>query len=177
MGAIGTAKKVKLFCGILSCDEKIKEKALGELENKFGKIDFSSEVINFRDFTSYYNSEMGEGIKRFWISFENLVSEADLAEIKIFTNSVEDSLAVDNKRRVNIDPGFISAANIILASTKDFSHRIYIGSGIYAEVTTIYAKKEFVKLPWSYPDYMSKTATDFLIKARSALMKSLNDGN
>ena len=171
MGVIGTAKKVKLFCGILSCDEGIKEKALGELENKFGKIDFTSEVVNFEEFTSYYNPEMGGGIKRFWISFENLISEADLAEIKIFTNSVEDSLAIGNKRRVNIDPGFISAANIILASTKDFSHRIYIGSGIYAEVTTIYSKNEFVKLPWSYPDYMSKTAADFLIKARNALLK------
>ena len=175
MGTIGTPKKVKLFCAILSRDENVKEKAFIELEKKFGKIDFISEVINFEEFTSYYTPEMGEGIKRFWISFEYLISEADLSEIKVFTNFLEDSLAIDNKRRINIDPGYVSAANVILASTKDYSHRIYIGNGIYAEVTTIYKKEGFIKLPWSYPDYMSKTASDFLMKIRGDLMKRLKE--
>jgi len=98
-----------------------------------------------------------------------------LAEIKVFTNSVEDSLAVGEKRRINIDPGYVSAANVILASTKDYSHRIYIGKGIYAEVTTIYRKDGYVKLPWSYPDYMSKISTDFLFKTRTVLMRRLKE--
>jgi hypothetical protein len=175
MGSIGTAKKVKLFCAILSCDENVKEKAFFELEKKLGKIDFTSEVMNFEEFTSYYTPEMGVGIKRFWISFEEIISEDGLGEIKVFTNSLEDSLAIDNKRRINIDPGYISAANVILASTKDYSHRIYIGNGIYAEVTTIYKKEGFIKLPWSYPDYMSKTASDFLMKIRRDLMRRLKE--
>jgi hypothetical protein len=176
MGAAGAAQKAKLFCGILNAAESVKEKAFAELEKKFGKIDFASEVIDFEDFTSYYNPEMGAGIKRFWISFEELISEADLAGIKVFTNSVEEAFSVDKKRRINIDPGYVSAANVILASTKNYSHRIYIGRGIYAEVTTIYKKESFVKLPWSYPDYMSKTAADFLLKARNALLKNLKAG-
>ncbi|MDR2191621.1 MAG: DUF4416 family protein [Endomicrobium sp.] len=175
MGIIGRAKKVKLFCAILDGGESVKEKAFAELEKKLGKIDFTSEIINFEDFTSYYNAEMGVGIKRFWISFENLISPEDLAEIKVFTNSLEDELSVNNKRRVNIDPGYVSAANVILASTKDFSHRIYLGKGIYAEVTTIYKKEGFIKLPWSYPDYMSQTASDFLMKIRTSLMKRLKE--
>jgi hypothetical protein len=117
MGVIGTAKKVKLFCGILNCDKNIQDKAFIELEKKLGKIDFASETMNFEEFTSYYTAEMGGAIKRFWVSFENLISESDLAQIKVFTNSVEDSLALDNKRRINIDPGYVSAANVILAST------------------------------------------------------------
>jgi len=174
MGKIGDAKNVKLFCGVIYSDDAVKEKAFSELEKKLGKIDFSSEMMNF-DFTSYYNAEMGEGLKRFWISFENLISAGDLAEIKVFTNSVEDSLAVGEKRRINIDPGYVSAANVILASTKDYSHRIYIGKGIYAEVTTIYRKDGYVKLPWSYPDYMSKISTDFLFKTRTVLMRRLKE--
>ncbi|MDR3256252.1 MAG: DUF4416 family protein [Endomicrobium sp.] len=172
MGAIGTPKKVKLFCGIISSYEEIKQKSLAILEDKFGKIDLVSSVILF-DFSDYYNPEMGDNLKRFWISFEKLISAADLVEIKVFTNSIEDNFAINNKRQINIDPGYITPANVILATTKNFSHRIYLSNGIYGEVTTIYKKDGFVKLPWSYPDYLSKSATEFLLKARAYLIKQL----
>jgi hypothetical protein len=175
VGAIGTARKVKLFCGIIYSDESVKEKAFAELENKFGKIDFISKTINFEEFTSYYNAEMGSGLKRLWISFEPLICASDLAAIKIFTNHAEDLLAFEKKRRINVDPGYITAANVILASTKDFSHRIYIGQGIYAEVTTIYKKDGYVKLPWSYPDYMSPVSVDFLLNIRKVFMRRVKE--
>lgn len=178
MGAIGTANRVKLFCGIISADDEITEKAFEKLEARFGKIDIRSEVVSF-DFTSYYNAEMGENLKRFWVSFEKLIFADELAEIKVFTNEVEDSFAADNKRRINIDPGYLNPANVILASTKDFSHRIYLSKGIYGEVTTIYKKEnkvpDFMKLPWSYPDYLSAPAKKFLLEARAKLMLQLKN--
>jgi hypothetical protein len=169
MDKIGDGRKVKLFCGIISADAVIEQKALAMLKEKFGEIDLISEVMPF-DYSAYYNEEMGSGLKRFWISFKDLIFTGELADIKVWTYSVEVGFMVDGKRQINIDPGFISQANVILASTKDFSHRIYLSKGIYAEVTTIYSSKSgFVKLPWSYPDYMSETAKNFLMKARALL--------
>ncbi|MDR0820271.1 MAG: DUF4416 family protein [Endomicrobium sp.] len=172
MGVIGAPKKVKLFCGIISSGVEIEQKTLAVLEKKFGEIDLTSVVMPF-DFSDYYNPEMGNNLKRFWISFKKLITAADIAGIKIFTNSTEDSFSVNNKRRINIDPGYITPANIILATTKDYSHRIYLSDGIYGEVTAIYKKPEVVKLPWSYPDYFSNPAKEFLLKARKDLIEQL----
>lgn len=174
MGAIGKANTVKLFCGIISADETVKEKALSKLENKYGKIDIISETVDFT-FTKYYNPEMGDDLKRFWISFEKLISADEIASIKVFTNAIEDEFAFEGKRKINIDPGYLNPANVILASTKDFSHRIYLSQGIYGEVTTIYQKEDFIKLPWSYPDYLSAPAKSFLLKARTKLMQQLKE--
>jgi hypothetical protein len=172
MGAISTLKKVKLFCGIISSCVKTEKKSLAALEKKFGEIDLTSVVMPF-NFSDYYNSEMGNNLKRFWISFKKLITAADIVRIKIFTNSTEDRFAVNNKRRINIDPGYITPANVILATTKDYSHRIYLSGGIYGEVTAIYKKAKVVKLPWSYPDYLSNPATEFLLKARKDLIGQL----
>ena len=172
MGVISAPKKAKLFCGIISSSAKIEQKSLAVLEKKFGEIDLTSAVMPF-DFSDYYNPEMGDNLKRFWIWFKKLITVADIAGIKIFTNSTEDSFSVNNKRRINIDPGYITPANVILATTKDYSHRIYLSDGIYGEVTAIYKKAEVVKLPWSYPDYLSNPAKEFLLKARKNLIEQL----
>jgi hypothetical protein len=172
MGAIGNANRVKLFAGIISSCEEITKNALEKLEEKLGKIDIKSDIVDF-DFTSYYNPEMGENLKRFWVSFEPLVFADELAGIKVFTNGMEEKFALNGKRRINIDPGYLNPANIILASTKDFSHRIYLAQGIYGEITLIYKKQDFIKLPWSYPDYVSPAAKKFLLEARAKLMSQL----
>ncbi|MDR2708403.1 MAG: DUF4416 family protein [Elusimicrobiota bacterium] len=173
MGQIGQDNKVKLFCGIIYGDEKIKAQAFEKLIQKFGEIDLESPTIPF-DYTSYYNAEMGSNLKRMWISFKNLIFSGGLADIKIFTNDVEQSFADNSNRTINIDPGYISAANVVLATTKDYSHRIYLDKGIYGEITTIYKKPQgFIKLPWSYPDYMSETARNFLLKARGIFLEDL----
>ncbi|MDR1401281.1 MAG: DUF4416 family protein [Endomicrobium sp.] len=173
MGVVGTPGKAKLFCGVIYCGEEVKQRSFAVLEEKLGKIDLISDVITF-NFSNYYNSEMGNGLKRFWISFRKLISVDRLAEMKISTNFIENNFTLDGKRRINIDPGYIGLANVILATTKNYSHRIYISSGIYAEVTMIYNRRGgFVRLPWTYPDYLSKTATEFLLKVRSCFVRQL----
>jgi hypothetical protein len=177
MGVVNSPKKVKLFCGIIlsSSKEKIKRKSLLTLEDNFGKIDLLSSVIPF-NFSNYYDSEMGAELKRFWVSFEKLVFTSNLAETKIFTNYVENRFLIDNKRLINIDPGYVTLANVTLATTKDFSHRIYLSSGIYGEVTVIYKNGRFIKLPWSYADYLSEPATEFFLEVRENLIKQLREG-
>jgi hypothetical protein len=176
MGAINPTKKVKLFCGIIfsSSKEKIKRKSLLALEDNFGKIDLLSSIIPF-NFSSYYVSEMGVDLKRFWVSFKKLVFASNLAETKIFTNYLETNFLIDNKRLINIDPGYVTLANVTLATTKDFSHRIYLSNGIYGEVTIIYKKGKFIKLPWSYADYLSEPATEFFSGVRENLIKQLRE--
>lgn len=171
MGQINNPNLSKFFCGLLFPSPYNADEIYKLLESKFkDDIDIKSDIIDF-NFTTYYNPEMGGNLKRQWISFKTLLNPDKLADIKVMTNDIEDSLAKDNKRIINIDPGYITPANIILASTKDFSHRIYLAKGIYAEVTTIYKKEGFVKLPWTYPDYLCPAAVDFMIKARQCLLK------
>jgi hypothetical protein len=172
MGKISAPQKAKFFCGLLVADNSLLEPALKNLRENFGSIDLQSDPINF-SFTDYYNPEMGENILRLWVSFENLISPEKLAEIKVITNNIETAFASDTNRKVNIDPGYITPANVILASTKNFSHRIYLEHGIYAEVTLIYRHEDFTTLPWSYPDYSSQYGKTFLLGARKLLMAQL----
>jgi hypothetical protein len=171
MGQINNVHLSKFFCGLLFPSTYNIDEIYKLLESNFKDvIDIKSDITDF-DFTTYYNSEMGDNLKRQWISFKTPLNPDRLADIKVMTNDIESFLAKDNKRIVNIDPGYITPANIILASTKDFSHRIYLSKGIYAEVTTIYKKDGFIKLPWTYPDYLCLTATTFMMKARQCLQK------
>ncbi len=171
MGTINQPHLSKFFFGLIISSRIKADKIYGLLENKFNnKIDIKSEIIDF-SFTGYYNPEMGDNLKRQWISFEKLLSADMLADIKVMTNDIEDLTSEGKNRVVNIDPGYITAANVILASTKDFSHRIYLSKGIYAEVTTIYKKRNFIKLPWTYPDYLCPEAVKFILKARQCLLK------
>lgn len=171
MGQINQVHLVKFFCGLIFNSSVNTEEVYKLIEDKFNiKIDIKSEIIDF-SFTQYYNPEMGENLKRQWISFETLLSPGRLAGIKVATNDLEAYISKNKNRIINIDPGYITPANVILASTKDFSHRIYLSEGIYAEVTTIYKKGGFIKLPWTYPDYICSTAAEFILKARQCLLK------
>ena len=114
-------------------------------------MDFLSAPEDF-SYTSYYDDEMGHGIRRQTASFLKLVAPDSIAAIKLRTNEIEASLAIDGKRRVNIDPGLLGLENFILATGKNFTHRIYLRDGIYADLTLIYQKGAFRPLPWTYPD-------------------------
>ena len=150
--------------GILSTrgfPDSIREK----LVDSFGPISYISPSMPFT-FTDYYNPEMGEGIERFFISFSRLISPDALADAKTITNAIELDEAVDGKRKINLDPGLISEASVILATTKNRAHRIAIGHNLYAEVTLIYQKHGFVSFPWTYADYRSDDVQTILIKMR-----------
>ncbi|MCP4631866.1 MAG: DUF4416 family protein, partial [candidate division Zixibacteria bacterium] len=123
------------------------------------------------DNTKYYNDEMGEKLFRKFVSFEELIDPSQLPAIKIFSNDIELRFSRPGcdspKRRVNIDPGYLELSKLILASTKNFSHRIYLNDGIYGEVTLIFRGNEFTYLDWTYPDYKTSFAKTFLMDVRN----------
>lgn len=178
MGSIRPVKPVKYFCGIIGTNADIISRAREELVNLMGKIDQESELIPF-DFTNYYTEEMGSGLIRQFVSFHELMSPAKLAEIKLSTNLIEDKFATKTAgnihRAVNLDPGYITASNLILATTKDFSHRVYIGEGIYAEVTLNFKKSGCVFFDWTYPDFKSGKYLGFFQELRRRYMDTTRD--
>jgi hypothetical protein len=156
MGRIYPPEKVKLIAGLISKDDELFDKVGAKLEkNLKNKIDFKSGLIDFT-YTDYYNKEMGNPLKRRFISFKRLVRIETVAKIKLMTNNIEKRYSVNGKRLINIDPGYLDMAKLVLLSTKDYSHRIYIGNGIFAEVTLHYKDKRFNFWPWTYPDYKSQ---------------------
>ena len=169
-------KPVKLLIGILAANKTCLDIALEQLIVTFGQADFVSDVWPF-DKTSYYNNQIGGKIIRQFICIHNPIDPAKLAEIKLKTNKLEQDLAlqidIDAPRPVNLDPGIIEPSKLVLASTKNFSHRIYIGKKIYAEVTLIFDKGRWSALPYTYPDYRQDCYHEFFEKVRKKLLEQL----
>jgi hypothetical protein len=166
MGRLKPPREAKLFCGLLispSCDTAAIYKALEKL---FGSIDSESETVPF-NLSDYYTAEMGPDLKRQFISFEKTIPMDTLARIKKLTNALEEKWAAGEKRTVNIDPGYLNLYQIVLASTKKFFHRIYLGDEIYAEVTLVYRKSHgWMPLEWTYPDYCAQEARSYFARLR-----------
>lgn len=164
---------VKLVISIFSGEPSLITEAIGRLEEKFGKTDFASELLEFNT-TDYYEKEFGGGLKRRLLSFEEFIATERLPEIKLFTNSLENGYSAGGKRRLNIDPGYMALEKFVLASCKGFSHRIYLGNGVYADLTMTYEKGDFRTLPWTYPDYAA--LRPLLRKIRSLYALKLGKG-
>ncbi len=159
---------VKLFCGILYRDECVFESAAEKLVSGFGsEIDLAAGPFDF-SFTDYYRDDMGENLKRRFLSFEKPVSAEKSYAWKIITNGIEKEFYTGERypRRVNLDPGYLNLSRVTLFSAKDFYHRIYLGKGIFAEVTLYFEKNSFMFLPWTYPDYKSEQYLDFFRNMR-----------
>lgn len=166
MGKIRDPLRVKLITGLISNDTELLSGIKPRLERSFrNTVDLESPVMDF-NMTDYYKEEMGPQLKRKFYSFKRLASLEGLYKAKIRSNMLEVKLAAGPRRIVNIDPGYIDLAKLVLFSTKDYSHRIYAGKGIYAEVTLHYKGGSFCGWPWTYPDYRSSAYLDFLHKVR-----------
>jgi len=172
MGCPRKPLPVKLIISIFGQKSDLFEILEKVLLKKFGLIDFRSEIFDFNQ-TQYYEKEFGANLKRRFISFKKLIIPDNLWKIKVITNRLEKKFKNNNKRQINLDPGYITQANLILASTKEYSHRIYIKRGIHQEVTLIFKDETFWPLPWTYPDYQSKEYIDSFIKIRNILTQNL----
>ena len=157
--------RVKPVIGLLMKEKDFFPTVSAELAECFGPVDLISRWYPF-DFTSYYEPEMGTPLFRRLLAFESLIEQDRLSEIKLTTNSLEQRYSEDDKRRINIDPGYLAHERFVLASGKNFAHRIYIGKGIYADLTLIFQKGDFVTLPWTYPDYAHDHILHYLRQVR-----------
>ncbi len=164
---------VKFICGMIAADVSLFDAATGPLTAEFGPIDIVSDVMPF-DLTDYYNEQMGSPLYRKFVAFETLASPQWLIAAKLQTNAIEADIAAAGAptgpaRPINLDPGYVAPAKLVLASMKDFAHRVYLGSGVHAEITLFYRHGQWRATEWTFPDYASGRYDAFLTKARSCL--------
>lgn len=170
-------KPAKLIMGMISGEVDLFARVRDLVEKKYGEVDFESHLISF-DYTDYYREEMGKGLKRKFISFKNLIDPGTLTGIKLFTIKVERKFLkpASSKRRINIDPGYLTFSKLILATTKNFIHRVYLGRGVYAEVTLRYQKdRGFLPWEWTYPDYRTEDYLTIFNHMRELYKKELKE--
>jgi hypothetical protein len=160
--------KARLFCGVMYSNKSVFEQAKKMLEDRFGETDRLSEPYDFT-FTDYYEKEMGRGLEKRFIVFKKTIARATLADIKIFTSQLEKELSVDGNRQINIDPGYLTRFNLVLATTKEFPHRIYLKDGIFAEVTLLFKKGLCEHFDWTYRDFKIQKTCDFFLGIRNDL--------
>ncbi|MCX5678193.1 MAG: DUF4416 family protein [Candidatus Omnitrophica bacterium] len=172
MGTTEYPHKVKLIVGLLSNNAEAVKRAEAMLIGVFGRTDLESAILDFTH-SDYYTKEMGSGLKRKFLSFQKLFDLKDIYKAKLKTNILERKLLKSGKRSVNIDPGYLDLAKLVLFSTKDYTHRIYLNRGIFAEVTLFYKDKSFNAWPWTYPDYKSEAYIDIFNSIRELYSKGL----
>jgi hypothetical protein len=171
-------RPVKLFVGMLSSDTALFDACKDLLHEKYGPADYQSDIVPW-DFTDHYVAEMGTGLMRRFIFFGRLADPGELAGMKTLTNRIEEQMGVPGdtsvRRRINLDPGYITEAKVVLATTKDYSHRIYIGEKIFAEVALLQKGGRFTPLAHTYPDYRTDEYVRMFSKARELLRESLRE--
>jgi hypothetical protein len=172
MGEIKTPEPVLLFVSTLYCSEDRFNNSKKTLEKHFGDILFISPSLPW-DYSSYYKDEIGWPLFRQFIFFKNLIDPGLLVDIKLKSNEIESTLSGDSKRCINLDPGYLTLSKVVLASTKNYAHRLYLGKGIYGEITLIYRDDTYHPHLYTYRDYQDKTHIDIFINARAMLKKML----
>ncbi|MBU1185390.1 MAG: DUF4416 family protein [Acidobacteria bacterium] len=170
---VSSFKPVLYVCGIIAGTDSLFEQGKNTLRNFFGEISAESPRVPF-DFTDYYIREMGAPLFRRFIAFERLGVAENLAEAKIRTNRMEEDLRIKNgssARVVNLDPGFMTAASLFMATTKDFAHRVPLRDGIFAHLELLFGKTEVRCLEWTYPDFKTGAYDAFFLLLRQSYLK------
>lgn len=161
-------QKAKLIVAVIINGQNTFDELLALLSTRCGAVERLSLWYDF-NFTNYYVPEMGAPLYRRFIVFKDLINQACLPDIKLWTNTIENTfLNHVGKRHVNLDPGYLTLERFILATGKNFTHRVYLRDGIFADLTLIYTKGAFQVLPWTFPDYATETIRDFLQTVRQA---------
>jgi len=169
-------EKRKLIIGVMAGSPNVFQSAERELQDLFGSIDLKSEMFEF-NYSDYYSKQMG-GIQliRKFLSFEKLIHPEKLSDIKIKTNQLEEKMREKfqkSHRIVNLDPGIMNSSSLIMATVKDFAHRIPLSQGIYGHLEFLFGKDEIRIIDWTYPDFREKTYHSFFLKARKKYLKQI----
>ena len=165
-------KPAKLVISCFTKEKKILGEVARRLSESFGPPDVISPWLAF-EHTDYYRPEMGAPLFRRVMAYSELMEQEALTDVKLFTNELEDRFATEDKRLVNIDPGYLLAERFVLATGKNYTHRIYLRAGIYADLTLIYHNGGFRALDWTYPDYAGEAIMSFLQCVRDRYMYQL----
>ncbi|MBX3459069.1 MAG: DUF4416 family protein [Planctomycetes bacterium] len=168
MGKIVPVQPVTPILGVLFRDPVVVDDAMLWIERLLGEPDLVSPDYPF-DLTDHYEPEMGGDLKRRFYSFETLADPEMLADWKIQANRLEEESAsrFGEYRPINLDPGYINGAKLVLASVKGLAHRVYIGRGIHAEVTMSFRSGEWLKRDYTFPDFAAGRYDEFFSKVRA----------
>lgn len=173
MGQIEEHRTVLLIAAITSRYPAAIDWAIEKAAAEWGAVSLQSEVFDFTE-TTFYTQSMGESLKKQLVAFQ-LFDPTKLADTKIASNAWEAEYNQSHNhpedRPLNIDPGYLTEAKLILATTKDRDHRIYLRDGIYAEITLYYHSNNWTKSRWTYPDYQRKDFHQFFTQCRDHLRK------
>jgi len=168
MSLLKTPVPANLTCSIAYHDRSFFSEALTLLTDRYGPVDAVSDPYDFSAISSHYDAEMGHPVMKCIASFQRLLPREEIAAVKRTAVALEERFSVDGKRRVNLDPGLLTMENFVLSTGKNYSHRIYLGTGVWAEVTLLFTKNgEIQPLPWTYRDYLREPASSFLLSLRS----------
>jgi hypothetical protein len=155
----------RLLFSVIFRENRDFETSLRKISDRLGDVACTSEPFPF-DRTDYYEREMGAPLYRRFVLMANAVSRDELPLTKLAAEAIENELSVHGKRTVNIDPGLLADENFVLASGKNYSHRIYLRDGVFADLTLVFQKGEYRPLPWTYPDYASAKIRAYLTELR-----------
>ena len=170
--------QAKLFVAIMSGSPAYAEKIEKHLERRWGAIDHRSEIYCFSEYTSHYEREMGQPIWKYFVTFRRPRPVPDLVQLKLFTEELEQMFltrpiatgVAGNEvlsRTVNLDPGYLTAWHLVLATVKNYAHRVHLQDGIYSELTLLFRRSKTEPLPWTYPDYRAEATLRFFSGVRS----------
>ena len=168
---------VKLIVAIMYKNLNIFNNVKKYLEEIYGPVDEESEEYDFDKFTRYYEKEFGKNLKKRLLSFEHLIDREDIVKIKLNTMNIEQKYMINNKRQINIDPGYITVTSLILTSKKERPHRVYLSKNVFAEVTLLFRKNSCIYLPWTFPDYKTDIVCKFLLKVRKKYLQQIRNLN
>lgn len=178
MGEIQTIRPVLRIAAITSGDRAALDWSMNRAVADWGEPILRSPVFAF-DQTTYYEAEMGTGLQKQLVAFDRLMDPGDLPASKLAANAWEIEYAAHTKsqvsRPINIDPGYLTEAKLVLATTKDREHRIYLSRGIFAEVTVSFTRKAWRCFEWTYPDFRQASYLDFWTRCRDYLRIRLAD--
>ena len=178
MGAIQSPTPVLLLFAVTSRHEGALDWARLRIEATFGRSRWRARRSTFTE-TDYYAATMGVDLKKQFLAAGRLIEPGQLAAIKRQTNEWEAEYAALDRhpepRPLNLDPGYITAAKLVLASTKDHAHRLYLQDGIYGEITLSYRHRAWQALEWTYPDYRRADFQEFFTRCRQFLLQHSGD--
>ena len=168
---------VKLICGVIYKEDALYEEVKRRLETEWGKVDSESAPFPF-DLTDYYEAEMGRGLFRRFMSFETLIAPESLPEKKLRAIEIEESLRREHGasgRQVNIDPGYLTASALVMATAKDFAHRVPLGRGIYAHLEFLFTRTGVKTLEWTYPDLRREPPQAYFRAVREIFLRGIRE--
>lgn len=176
MASIGFVEPVVRFCGVITRHESARQWAIARLAEQWGNVRASSTSIPF-EAGGYYEPSMGPNLQKTLVALDGFLDPGGLADWKHETNRWEDEYAKyashSESRPLNLDPGYVTQAKLVLATTKDRDHRIYLREGMFAEVTLTYVGKKWTHHRWSYPSYRSDAVAQFAGECRATLREHL----